>query len=173
MGIQGPLSHLFSEPVYVSSITISKYESVTAQKGDYIKKHFKSLQVKLGEKSESVYKLSISDVEIADVELRTLFSDCFRPCIKESYNKDMCLHLETIERVKTKKAAGITEGNLGPNFLVSTLKSGIGTDKFCEKMVSQLKDATKEFTKKQEVMKQLKKAQLDLLKEALLRLSKQ
>ena len=166
LGMQGPLSHLFSKPVYISSITMLKNENNTALKVARIKRYFESFDVQLQKTAEipdSNYKFQITHVEIADSELREFFSECFIP-----YSRSNSLDAsQTIEnQTEQRKAAGVhvvldVEGNLGSHMIIS---NGIGTDEFCKNMTLQLENASKGFTNN------IKKLQLCLLMEAQQRL---
>ena len=153
LGIQGPLSHLFKKPVYISSITIPKYEDATVSKCAEIKKRFEDFGVLLlkSASKKSDYKFHIPDVEIGQCKSNKLFPQCFR-----SHSRSFSRHdsFQTIESLtEERKAAGAVpdaEGNLGTYMMVFTLKHGIGTDgeigdAFRKKMTLQLKNATKDF----------------------------
>ena len=185
LGIQGPLSHLFSKPVYISSITIPKYKNVTADKGSYIKIRFEQFQASFDENLKNTdhstycgYKFHIPHVEIANVELCELFPKCFMPNIDESDSSGRCPQVGKMEKQnkkETKKSVGGTlpdpEGSYGSHLIVSTLKSGIGTNEFRKTIASQLKYAAeKEFSTG--LAKVMQKEKLKWLKEAQLRLCK-
>ena len=184
LGIQGPLSHLFSKPIYISSITIPKYKSVTTTKGTYIMSRFETFNARLEKNFHNTtdcnygYKLVIPQVIIADVQSEKLFPECYKPWPYSDGSISKILQLETVER-QGKKEAKNTAGTVSrsdstsePSVLVFTLKGGIGKSEFRAKMASQLKDATaKNFTGKSQVIKKLKEEQLKWLKQAQLRLS--
>ena len=163
LGIQGPLSHLFNKPVYISSITIPCCESIAAAKAAEIKSCFDTFDGRLNEIDN--YKFHIPHVEIAECKSDDLFIEHFK------YNKSIS-HVdlgETVERQdEVTQAAGAVldpDGNAGSHMMVYTLKNGIGSKKFRDKMTSQLKFAIKGFSSV------VKKAQLNSLVEALKRLS--
>ena len=163
LGIQGPLSHLFNKPVYISSITIPHCESIAAAKAAEIKSCFDTFDGLLNEIDN--YKFHIPHVEIAEHKSDDLFEECF------VHNKSIS-HVdlgETVERQdEVTQAAGTVldpDGNAGSHTMVFTLKDGIGSKKFREKMTSQLKYAIKEFSSI------IKEAQLNSLVKALKRLS--
>ena len=170
LGIQGLLSHLFKKPVYISSITIPKCEDVTASKCAEIKKqfeHFDVLLKKANETTDSDYKFHIPHMEIAELKSNQLFPQCFQPCNSFSYTDSF---QPTGNQTEVKHAAGAVpdaEGNLGSHMMVFNLEHGIGIgrDKFRKKMISQLKNATKDFPNYAKLF------QRNLLENALKRLS--
>ena len=144
LGIQGPLSHLFREPVYISSITIPKCENVAALKCAEIMKCFEDFNVLLQGTDEipgNNYNFHIPHVEMAEIKPKKLFSKCFISAASQ-----------TMEGLtEASQAAGIVldaEGNSGSHIMVFTLKHGICTDgeEFCEKMKSQLTNSTNYFS---------------------------
>ena len=170
LGIQGPLCHLFSKPVYISSITIPKCRNVNAQES--INQCFKNFKVRLDEKSkdaDSSYQLVIPNVEVADFQSEDLF-ECFKSYSDDRFSSsDKFQLLETEERYtekETRKMAGaITgDGNVGSHIMVFTLKNGLDKKEFHDKIKVQLENAIKEFpeeTKKKNLEK-LQKAQVRL-----------
>ena len=163
LGIQGPLSHLFSNPVYISSITIPKCENGTESKVAEIKQHFQSLLKSTDGPTDSDYKLNIPDMVIADVDSRELFEKCFDPC------KDkLCLGMQIKpENDVTQTQATLlnTDSNIG---IIYTSKYKLGTDTFRNKMTSQLESATNVAKNKVTVLQ----SQLESLRKAQLQLSK-
>ena len=156
LGIQGCLSHLFSKPVYISSITIPHCKDVTTSKGAEIRKHFESFSELLDKTADSDdYKFHIPNVEIADIELKEHFPNCFK-------NRSSQLIYRQAENKITQAAGSIADkdSNRGPHVVIFSLKSRMD-DKFCKNMTSQLKDATKEFKDycKEMQLNSLKKAQ--------------
>ena len=166
LGIQGPLSHLFSNPVYISSITIPKCENGTESKVAEIKQHFQNLDVLLKSTNcptDSDYKLNIPDMEIADVDSRELFEKCFDPCKDE-----LCLGMQIKPEndvSQTQATLLNTDSNIG---IIYTSKHTLGTDTFRNKMVSQLESATNVAKNKVKVLQ----SQLESLREAQLQLTK-
>ena len=172
LGIQGPLSHLFSKPVYISSITIPKHDNITALKAAKIKRHFESLDKLLKSNKNTTdigYNLNIPSVEIADVDTVKLFPYCFKPCDDKS-----CLEIQIRERLTEdtiRQIAGviveIDDDNIGstPKGIIYSLDNVLGTDELHKKIVSQLKYGTKDLTNEIKVLK------LKSLKEAQNRLS--
>ena len=78
LGIQGPLSHLFKKPVYISSITIPKHEDATESKCTEIKKRFENFNVLLkSDNKTGDYKFKIPDVEIGQFKSKELFPQYF------------------------------------------------------------------------------------------------
>ena len=165
LGIQGPLSHLFSKPVYISSITMLKNENDATLKVARIKKHFEIFDVQLQRTDEipdSNYKFHIPHVEIADSESKEFFSECFKPS-NSHYDASPTIENQT----EARQAAGLVpdvEGNLGSHMMVPTLINGIGTDEFCKNMTLLLENAAKGFANN------IKKLQLISLMEAQKRL---
>ena len=174
LGIQGPLSHLFSEPIYISSITIPKCKNVTAQKCVYINQCFKIFQARLDEKSEdteSKYKLVIPHVEIADDQSEKLFDEYFKQYgndVTSSSDKFQELEVERYDK-EPRKTAGAVRGddNVGSHMMVFTLKNGLDKKEFRAKIKLQVE---KTFSARQ--LTTIKKGNLENLKEAQVRLSK-
>ena len=176
LGIQGPLSHLFSKPVYISSVTILKHKDVTVEKGIYIKKCFEKFQARLDDSTDDNtncgYEFHIPHVEITDCESSGLFQKCFK-----QYNDESACS-ETIERhnenqtPQTAATVPDAEGSLGSYLLAFTLKSGIGANEFRKKITLQLKNAAeKAFANEPpQWIKVSKEQKLEMLKEARLRL---
>ena len=78
LGIQGPLSHLFKKPVYISSITIPKHADATVSKRAEIKKCSEDFDVLLkSDNKTGDYKFHIPDVEIGELKSNELFPQCF------------------------------------------------------------------------------------------------
>ena len=97
LGIQGPLSHLFRKPIYISSITITKCKNVSAQK---CIECFKKFQHRLDQKpkdTDSSYHLVIPHVEIADVQSNDLF-ECFK-----SYSDDRLSSSDHFQQLETEE----------------------------------------------------------------------
>ena len=165
LGIQGFLSHLFSKPVYISSMTIPYCKSIVATKAAEIKSCFVSFDVLLKNVRKTTdinYKFHIPHVEIAECESKKLFQDCYKSCNRSISHVDVA---QTEEReVEDTQAAGTvpdSEGNAGSLMMVFALKNGIGDKKFRQKMASQLKYATEEFSSdiKEKKLNSLVKAQ--------------
>ena len=170
LGIQGPLSHLFKKPVYISSITIPKCEGVIASKSPEIKKRFESfgaLLLKSTKKTNSSdYEFQIPDFEIADTESRELFSKCYKPCNDENSSAFPIIETQVESKItQTALPDTDTNGNSGPHVMNYTLDSKMGTDDFREIISLQLKNTTKKFPN------EIKCLKLKSLKEAQQRLS--
>ena len=174
LGIQGPISQLFSRPIYISSITIT---DVTMQKSNYIKQCFKAFQAKLNEKprdKKSPYQLVIPHVEIADDQSEDLF-DSFEQLDSEEFSQsDDFYHLETEERCTEKEvkktAVALTgDSNIGSHMMVFTLNNGLNKKEFHKKIKLQIKNATKEYSSEQLIS--IKEINFKKLKEAQVRLS--
>lgn len=173
LGIQGFLSHLFAQPVYISSITIAKCKESDATaskiKGCFEKLEKSLMKTKLDRKANSHYKPHIPLVEIAEDESKKLFPEYFEPCTNScSSNNDI---LPAICRETENENAGAgairdIHGNLGFHFF--PVKTKLVSDTFCGKMVIQLKTAIKELEFTHEIMV----LHLDSLKEAQINLSK-
>ena len=169
LGIQGPLSHLFSKPVYLTSITIPHCENISAAKAAEINSCFNSfdeLLKSVGKTTDTNYKFHIPHIEIAECKSKNLFQECFKSYKRSISHVDAA---QTVERqVEVTKAAGTvldSEGNAGSHMMVFTLKNGIDNKKFREKIASQLKHATEEFSS------DIKEKKLDSLVKAQERLS--
>ena len=166
LGIQGPLSHLFSKPVYISSITIPKCEDV-ASKGFELRQRFERFGKSLKNANETLdsdYKFHIPDIEIADVKVMKLFPKCFQPGNDKSPITSQTTESQPENKI-TQMAGTIpdVEGNFGSRVMIFSFK--ISRADFCSTMMSQLKDATREFKKSH------KEGQLKSLLEAQHRLS--
>ena len=168
LGIQGPLSHLFSDPVYISSITIPRCGDVNEIKDvEKIKKHFynlKQLLKSIDISKDSHYRMKdIPEIQITDVDSRD-FPKCFDPCKDKNYLGNQLM--EQAENEPKEAGAVInTDSNIGSQGIIFTEENKLGRDDFCERMASYLKDTSKEFTNK--IVLQ---TQLDLLKQAQQRL---
>ena len=165
LGIQGPLSHLFSKPVYISSITIPKCENVTGfELREYFERFNESLK-NADETSDSDYTFHTPDIEITNDEVMKLFPKCFQLC----YDKGPLVSQVAEGQPESEIAQmAVTipdvEENFGTHVMIFSFK--INRADFCSLMISQLKDATKEFKKSH------KKDQLESLLQAQHRLSK-
>ena len=177
MGIQDPLSHLFSKPIYISSITISKSGNV-AKEIIYINQCFKNFQARLDKKSkdaDSSYQLIIPHVEVADFQSEDLenFKSYSGDRFSSSDSHKLQL-LETEERYtekETRKTAGAVsgDGNVGSHIMVFILKNGLDKKEFHDKIKLQVENATKVFSPKELIM--IKKMNLEKLQKAQVRLS--
>ena len=177
LGIQGCLSHLFSNPIYISSITIPKCKNVSAQKSNYIYQCFKKFQARLDEKSKDIYssyQLVIPHVEVADFQSEDLF-ECFKSYSDDRFSSsDKFQLLETEERYpekETRKTAGVVRSysNVGSHIMVFTLKNGLDKKQFHDKIKVQLENATNVFSPEQLIL--IKKLNLKKLQKAQVRLS--
>ena len=92
-----------------------------------------------------------------------MFLKCFKPC-KDEISSPLQRQAES-QIAETSGTVPDTDDNVGSHVIIFNLKNRIGTDDFRRSMVSQLKNATKEFTN------EMKKSRLDSLKQAQLRLS--
>ena len=179
LGIQGPLSHLLVKPIYVSSVTIPKYRSVTALHGTYIKDRLDEFKSRFLDVSNlhSEYHLHIPHVEIIEIDVLKLFPECFRPYICEkpcnlSASDGQLPQQETTMVAKqsgkgAKKTVFTTQdviGNRGINAMVFSLEDGIGSGEF-RKSAQQLKATLIKLPD------WLKQKRLDSLQEARIKLS--
>lgn len=179
LGIQGPLSHLLTKPIYISSITIPRYETVTALHGAYIRDRLQEFKSKNPDMChhENKYHLHIPHVEVLEIDTVKLFPDCFRPYINEkpsnvSTNVDQLPQQETTAVAKqtgkgAKKMAATTPdviGNRGINTIVFTLEDGIGSEEF-RKSVLELR------SKLIKLPDELKQERLKSLRDARIRVS--
>ena len=160
LGIQGPLSHLFSKPVYISSITIAKCKDAAASKAAEIKEYFKCFSLLLKDTDRNApdryYKFNIPNVEIADVEIADveLFPGYFGPCDDEFQGEKQAEN----KIIQTASIVQDTEDNV----MNYTLNSKIGNDDFRKKMISRLKN----LSDSDDFKKEIKKIQLCALEKA-------
>ena len=151
LGIQGFLSHLLVSPIYVTSVTIPRYESVTALHGTYITDRLQEFRHRFSDLPEREYYLHIPHIEIIEADMLKLFPECYRPYISEkpsrvSTSDDPQLPQQEITTVakqsdnkgakQTAFAAPDVIGNHGINAMVFTLEDGIGTKEFRESVKS-------------------------------------
>ena len=153
LGIQGPLSHLFVSPIYISSITMPRYKTVPTSHSTYIMECFDQFRSKFYDsfnpnEEKGGYHFQMPHVEILDVDLKQLFAECFRPAIDE---KPKCVHAhdgqlpqqETSVVTKTAKRGSMKvacatpayDHNSGIHAMVFTLDEYIGTHKCHEKVI--------------------------------------
>ena len=182
LGIQGPLSHLLVKPIYVSSVTIPKYGSVTALHGTYIKDRLDEFKSRFSDASNlhSEYRLHIPHIEIIEIEILKLFPDCFRPYICEkpcnlsAAAGDVSGQLPQQETTMVAKQSGkgakktvfTTQdviGNRGINAMVFSLEDGIGSEEF-RKSAQELKSNLIKLPDwlKQKRLKSLQEARIKL-----------
>ena len=180
LGIQGSLSHLLVKPIYISSVTIPRYETVTALHGTYIKDRLQEFKSRLPDMSHSEgdYHLHIPHIEVLEVDVLNLFPECFRPYIREracnfSTSDGQLPQQETITVAKQQTAKGAKKsvfttqdviGNRGINAMVFSLEEGIGSEEF-RKSVHKLKSSLVK------VPVEIKKRRLKSLQDARIRLS--
>ena len=153
LGIQGPLSQFFCEPVYISSVTVPKHADITVIKLAKIQKrleNFGELLKNTNESTESGYKFWIPHVEMAEYNSKELFPECFESTYNGSVSRSYSDASQTTEnQTEVAHAAGAvpdTMGNLGSHMMVFSLKNGIGDPEFRSKMKLQLKIATEDFS---------------------------
>ena len=90
LGIQGALSHLLVKPMYLSSITMPRYETVETLHDSYIKERFETFykQSPILSTPEGQYSFHPPHVEILDINPCQLFKDYYKPYIEsEKFNK--------------------------------------------------------------------------------------
>ena len=151
LGIQGPLSHLLTKPVYVSSITIPKYETVGFLHGSCIKERFKEFQCQLKDMPvEGQYHFNAPHIEVVNKDPKELFQQCYKPYMDEKPSrgkpsKEIPQQETSTKARQTKKGALKLAGaipdvlkNTGITALVFTVNNGIGLQDFRES-VSKLK----------------------------------
>ena len=178
LGIQGSLSHLLVNPIYISSVTIPRYESVTALHGTYIKDRLQEFKSRLPDASnqKSEYSFHIPHIEVVEVDLLQLFPECFRPYTYEKpYNlsaSDGQLPQQETTTVAKQAGKGAKKtvfttpdviGNRGINAMIFNLEDGIGSEEF-RKSVHQLKSNLVQlpFELKQRRLKSLEDARIRL-----------
>ena len=179
LGIQGFLSHLLVSPIYVTSVTIPRYESVTALHGTYIRDRLQEFRRGFPDLPECEYHLHIPHIEIIEADVLKLFPECYRPYISEkpsrvSTSDDPQLPQQettTVAKQSGNKGAKQTAfaspdviGNHGINAMVFTLEDGIGTKEFRES-VKELK------SKLIQLPVELKQRRFQSLRDAQIRLS--
>ena len=175
LGIQGPLSHLFVKPVYISSITIPRYESVTALHSTYITERLDKFWIRLTSCSKdsdtipvlgSQYHFNHPHVEVVDVNVKKLFPKHFVPYIDEQHNIDKKLRQVTYTKQGALRTAGTMPdviGNANIFALVFTLEDGIGSTIHRESVIELISKLVK-------LPCEVKQKRLDLLREAQKRL---
>ena len=177
LGIQGPLSHLFGEPIYISSITIPKCKSVSAQnsvsaqKCIDINQCFEEFKARLDQKSKDAdkgYRLVIPEVKIADEYSENLFeSTCFIPYNSNSQQLEIEIEERYTEKETIKTAGAVLgDSNVGSHIMVLILKNGLDKKEFHEKIKFQVK---KVFLPENLIV--IKKTNLKKLQDAQARLS--
>jgi len=181
LGIQGPLSHLVVNPIYISSITIPRYESVSTLHSTYIMERLDQFQRKFYNKfhpseEKGGYHFQMPHVEIVDVDLQKLFPECFRSYINEKpFHIDSHGDLPQQETTTvvgpstkgSKKTVCVTpalDENAGIYTMVFTLEDGVGSDE-CSKRVAILD------SKLIKLPTELKRMRLHALQEAQSRLN--
>ena len=153
LGIQGPLSHLMVQPIYISSIVIIKYETIDTLHDDYIVKRLEAFEMKLVNVKHSSfinvdYHFCKPDVQIVAVRPNDLFPLCFTPYIQEkrtnkTFSEAEVPQEETTVKAKPpkqrcKKIGGAVPdvlGNAGIEALVFSIDQGIGSQADREKMI--------------------------------------
>ena len=178
LGIQGPLSHLLAKPIYISSITIPRYETVDTLHGSCIEEKFGNFWHQFKDiPPESPYHFNPPHIEIVNKDPKKLFLQCYKPYIEEKPFGGKLTNEELPQQETSTKARQVKKGahklagaipdvlkNTGITALVFTVDNGIGSEEFREN-VSKLK------SKLVPLSHQLKQNRLQLLQEARVRLS--
>ena len=178
LGIQGPLSHLLTKPIYISSVTIPRYETVNTLHGTSIKEKFEKLQHQFTSiPPESQYRFNPPHIEIVNKDPKELFLQCYKPHIEEKPMSGALTNKEIPQQETSTRARQAKKGacklavaipdvlkNTGIAAFVFTVENGIGSKEFRE-YISKLKG------KLVRPSYQLKQDRLQSLKEARVRLS--
>ena len=169
LGIQGPLSHLFVKPIYISSITIPRYETMPTV---HIEKRFEQFwgmisEQRLAQTPDSQYYFHTPQVVTVNKEVCDLFSDHFKPHIDETPYKQFGGEVKHCKKGSLKSAGTIPDviRNLHIYTLVFSLDDGIGSKLFRDSVVELKSDLVP-------VSHTLKEQRLESLQEARIRLSK-
>ena len=169
LGIQGPLSHLFVKPIYISSITIPRYETMPTV---HIEKRFEQFwgmisEQRLVQTPDSQYYFHTPQVVTVNKEVCDLFSDHFKPHIDETPYKQFGGEVKHCKKGSLKSAGTIPDviRNLHIYTLVFSLDDGIGSKLFRDSVVELKSDLVP-------VSHTLKEQRLESLQEARIRLSK-
>ena len=176
LGIQGPLSHLFNEPIYVSSITIPKSKYVTVQDSVDVNQSLKNFQAKFTDQmTDCGYRLVIPPVKLADVDAVELFPEFYEPYDDTKIDRPLEETEERHTEKELKKTAGAVSANrnIGSHITVFQLKEGIGDDEFRKNidLELQLKCGTKNICPEDFVL-QVKQKNFIKLQEAQKKLTK-
>jgi len=169
LGIQGPLSHLFVKPIYISSITMPRYETMPTL---HVEKRFEQFwglisEQKLAQTPDSQYYFHTPQVVVVNKEVCDLFSDHFTPFIDEGPYKQFGGKVNHSKKGSLKSAGTIPDviRNLSIYTLVFSLEDGIGSKQFRDSVVELKSDLIP-------LTHQLKEQRLKSLQEARIRLSK-
>jgi len=169
LGIQGPLSHLFVKPVYISSVTIPRYETMPLL---HVEKRFEQFwglisDQKLAQTSDSQYYFHTPQVVIVNRDVCDLFTEPFKPHIDESSYKQFGGEVKHSKKGSLKSAGTIPDviRNFNIYTLVFSLEDGIGSRLFRESVVEHKSDIVP-------LPHELKERRLKSLLEARKRLSK-
>ena len=155
LGIQGPLSHLLTKPIYISSITIPKYETVYTLHGSCIEEKLEKFRYQFKDiPTESQYRFNPPHIAIVNKDPKELFLQCYKPYIEEKPSGGKLINEETelpqqetsTKAQQAKKGAHKLAGaipdvlkNTGITALVFTVENGIGPEEFREN-ISKLKN---------------------------------
>ena len=175
LGIQGPLSQLLVKPIYISSITMPRYNTVETLQNSYIEKMFEEFQKQspsLNE-PEGQYSFHVPHIEIVDIDPCTLFRECYTPYIDDKQSLKGYLIPEKVKsnkkeyknRALNEVAGAIPDviQNSGIHALIFTVDSGIGSQKFRESVLGLKHILVKlEYGLKKKRLKSLQEAQVRL-----------
>ena len=178
LGIQGPLSHLLTKPIYISSVTIPRYETVDTLHGTSIREKFERFQHQFTNvPPESQYHFNPPHIEIVNKDPKELFLQCYKPHIEEKPMSATLINKEIPQQETSTRARQARKGacklagaipdvlkNTGITAFVFTVENGIGSEEFRE-YISKLK------SKLVPLPYQLKQHRLQSLQEARVRLS--
>ena len=176
LGIQGPLSQWLVKPIYISSITMPRYEAIETLHNSYIEKRFEKFQEQSPflNTPEGQYSFHPPHIEIVDIDPCTLFRDCYRPYIYDEKSYKPGITPEEVKSNKkecTNRALNEVAGtlpdvieNAGIHTLHFTVGSGIGSQKFRDSVLNLKYILVKP-------QRSLKEKRLKTLQEARVRLS--
>ena len=178
LGIQGPLSHLITKPIYISSITIPRYKTVDTLHSNCIEEKFEKFQHQFKDiPTESQYHFNPPHIEIVNKDPKELFPQCYKPYLEEKpfggklTNEELPQQETSTKARQAKKGARKLAGaipdvlkNTGITALVFTVGNGIGSEEFREN-ISKLK------SKLVSLSHQLKQNRFQSLQEARVKLS--
>ena len=148
LGIQGPLTHILTKPIYLSSVTIPKYETVDTLHGSCIKEKFEKFQYQLNMPAEGQYQFNAPHIEIINRSPKELFLQCYKPYMDEKPSSSKSIASKEIPQQETSTKARQTKKgalklagaipdvlkNTGITALVFTVDNGIGLGEFRDNM---------------------------------------
>ena len=169
LGIQGPLSHLFVKPVYISSITIPRYESISIF---HVKEHLDKFHQNISDLPPpstpgNHHQFYRPHVQTIDIDIEMLFSKHFILFVE----KDTCKQYRGQVKHPKKgalKTAGTIPDTIGNSIicaLVFTLEDGIGSTNFRDSVIKHTSEAL-------HLSPELKQQRMESLQESRVRLSR-